>query len=173
VRRKPFVPPSEHYLRIVTEGLEQFQLSSAHIQSAAENRHPVPLDAIFVYGSLMRCESRHSLLGSFKCALLAETFGTLFDCGSFPAMRLSESTSERSLVQGEFIRVADIEVLKRLDEVEGFAGFGKPGSLFRRALTEVGMGDGRIRQAWTYVDASAVAENVRRIPSGSWGAYGA
>jgi gamma-glutamylcyclotransferase (GGCT)/AIG2-like uncharacterized protein YtfP len=167
-RRRPFVPPSRDYLRIVEEGLDEYALPRAHIYRAAENLPAQPLDAVFVYGSLMRCESRHSLLGTLKCALLAETPGTLFDCGTYPAMRLFGSGFNTGLVQGEFIRIADVEVLRELDAVEGFMGFGKPGSLFRRALIEVGMRDGRIRQAWAYVEVSAVGDNSCEIPSASW-----
>ena len=44
----------------------------------------------------------------------------------------------------------DTSALERFDRIEGFNGFGKAGSLFTRTLTDVDVGSGRVRRAWTY-----------------------
>ncbi len=167
-KRKRFVPPSTKYLDIVKQGLEAYELPSTHIDAADQNAPPKPLEAVFVYGTLLRGESRHHLLGKLDCALLAETYGTLVDCGEYPALCLPDSTASSDFVQGEFVRLRNPARLLKLDAIEGFVGFGKIGSLFRRTLIDVGMRDGRVRQAWTYVGDSALNDALREIPSGDW-----
>lgn len=101
----------------------------------------------------MRGEARSHFLGdetNLHCLLLARAFGKLYDLGTFPGMRLN--ASDRSLVEGEFARVGNIRsLLDVLDQVEGFHEFGHPQNFYRRELIQVDVGDGRIREAWTYV----------------------
>ena len=50
--------------------------------------------------------------------------------------------------EGEFILVRTFgAVINALDSVEGFRGFDKPRSLYRRTLVDVHVGDGRVRVA--------------------------
>jgi gamma-glutamylcyclotransferase (GGCT)/AIG2-like uncharacterized protein YtfP len=163
-----YVVPAPGYVKVVQHGLEKSGISDAHLLAAAKNdRLPCP-DGIFVYGTLMRGESRFEVLKRFgiECSLLAEAQGQLFDLGLFPGM--TRDRASESHVHGEFIRLRNPETaLATLDRIEGFRGFGNPGSLYRRELIPVHVGDGRIRTAWTYcMDASA--DDAPVILSGDW-----
>jgi gamma-glutamylcyclotransferase (GGCT)/AIG2-like uncharacterized protein YtfP len=167
--REVFVRPSPEYVSVVRDGLEHWGLSDAVLEAAAEGqRTPCLVDALFAYGTLMRGESRFPLLEPFSlcCTLLAETYGRLADWGTFPA--LLEERGDGRLVRGDFLRLEQIgPALELLDGVEGFRGFGVTGSLFRRTLTDVGVGDGRVRRAWVYRLADLDVD-APIITSGDW-----
>jgi gamma-glutamylaminecyclotransferase len=75
---------------------------------------------IFVYGSLLRGESNHSVLGGARLIARAITAPryTLIDLGAFPAML----DSGRTPIHGEVYR-CDAETLARLDRLEGHPRF--------------------------------------------------
>lgn len=168
-KRRVYVKPHPDYLNVVRAGLKAYGLSEFMLDAAAVDKDPgITTDAVFVYGTLMRGESRFSRLSAhgLTCALLAEMPGRLRDLGAYPG--LLPPTGPDDWVEGEFIRVRDIgQAIADLDVIEGFRGFGQPGSLYRRALVEVGVGDGRTRYAWTYFLAEEHA-NAPIIPSRSW-----
>jgi gamma-glutamylcyclotransferase (GGCT)/AIG2-like uncharacterized protein YtfP len=164
-KREPFVPPSTGYLDVVSVGLQSFKLPSAHLEAAARNEADAPLEALFSYGTLMRGECRHSFVSDAESIVPARTHGLLFDCGDYPTLRVAEG--QRQVVRGELLRLPGIrERLRVLDEVEGFAGFGRDGSWFRRGLIEATTEDRRTHVAWTYLGESPVATAV--IASGDW-----
>lgn len=171
-RNERYVKPTEEYRDIVLAGLESYDLSAHAVKAAAVNKRARPLvDAFFVYGTLMRRELRFSALQrhGVRCTLLADAFGRLIDLGSFPAL-IHDDTAD-SKVHGDFIRVAHPKAaIRELDEIEGFHGFGVPGSLYRRTLCKVDVGEGHIRQAWTYCWAGA-ADAGACIASGDWREY--
>ena len=140
-------------------------------ESAAQDLDPVAdICSIFVYGTLMRGESRFSVFMDFKpeCILLADAPGSLLDLGAYPGM--IPPLDQNSYVQGEFMRFKpeDMpELLKVLDQIERFRGFGEPGSLYHRSPTLVHVGDGRIRKAWVYMLAEQGGD-LPIIPSGDW-----
>ncbi len=168
-RQEGFVKPHSDYVSVVRAGLKAYGLPEFVLDAAASNKAPgFTTDAVFVYGTLMRGESRFSRPSAhgLTCALLAEMPGRLLDLGAYPG--LLPPTGPDQWVEGEFIRVRDIGPgIADLDAIEGFRGFGEPGSLYRRALVEVGVGDGRTRLAWTYFLADEHT-NAPVIPSGSW-----
>ncbi len=162
------VAPGPDYLEVVRRGCERWDLDVGGLERAAQGQRAAPLSALFAYGTLMRGESRFARLQpeQLTCALLAESGGTLYDHGAFPGFRPGETDR---LVQGEYVIHRDIEaLLARLDEIEGFRGWGASSSLFRRAVIDVGMCDGRVRQAWTYVTC---IDGAPPIPSGDWRAH--
>ena len=166
---KKFVSPSQEYLNIVLLGRESLGLPLKEVEDANENK-PADFvtDAIFVYGTLLRGESRFPILQKYglECTLLARTFGKLLDLGSYPG--LVQVDKANTMVEGEFIRVRQPHnLIQELDVIEGFTGFGRTGSLFRRNLMEVDVGDGRIRLAWVYVLACG-ADTASEIKSGDW-----
>lgn len=168
-KRAGFVVPTDEYVALVRKGLEEHNLDHAMLDMVSRNETPpLAVHAIFVYGTLMRGECRFSVLAKhgLKCILLAETPGRLLDLGSFPGMLAPNAADQ--WVQGEFVRLRDIgSALKQLDAIEGFRGFGQPDSLYRRALFDVGVGDGRIRPAWTYLINDHHC-GAPAISSGSW-----
>ncbi len=162
-----FKEPSQEYADIVARGLEEFDLCTRALKAAAKNQ-PVPLisDAIFSYGTLMRGESRFSLLADFKvcCSLLASAPGRLVDLGSYPG--LLPPAKNTAWVQGDFVRLERLQdAILILDQIEGFKGFGKEGSLYTRRLTWAEVGDGRFRRAWVYIYQDFHGEP---IDSGCW-----
>jgi gamma-glutamylcyclotransferase (GGCT)/AIG2-like uncharacterized protein YtfP len=164
--REPFVPPTKEYVALVKAGLEAVQIPSEHLMSAAGNLPPKPLNGVFVYGTLLRGERNHAALGALHCALLAEAPGRLFNCGEYPAMCLPDSNRPAIFVQGEFVRLRDVSQLIQLDQLEGFNGFESDDSLFRRALIEVGMCDGRVRKGWVYLGCLERFGGCSEIESG-------
>jgi gamma-glutamylcyclotransferase (GGCT)/AIG2-like uncharacterized protein YtfP len=170
-RCESFVPPAPGYLEAVRHavGEEGYGFDDAMLCAAAQNEPPpLYIDGLFVYGTLMRNECRHTTLHQFgvKCILLADTPGRLFDLDAYPAM--VPSRDPHSVVLGEFIRLRHVDhALQALDELEGFEGFGARHSLYRRALIWVGVGDGRTRPAWTYLWADPKSD-AHPILSGDW-----
>jgi gamma-glutamylaminecyclotransferase len=107
---------------------------------------------VFVYGSLMRGERYHHLLGGVVClrSIATPPRYELVDLGPYPAMVAGGATA----VSGELYRV-DGTVLAALDELEGHPG------IYRRTTIELADGT----QADTYLMPLAAGP---RIGSGDW-----
>lgn len=167
-RRLEYVEPSDAYVDVVRRGYSRFKLDEDLLDRAVNNDEARAVDGLFVYGSLMRGECRHEVLrrSAPKCILLAEVPGRLLNFGPYPGLELRPES--QTSVQGEFVRLRDPAVLRVIDEVEGFVGYGRGDSLYRRALVDVGMRDGRVRRAWTYLPTAACGEARSDIESGDW-----
>ena len=159
-----FTPPTEEYLAICRRGRSALGLELAALDAAATGR-PVPgHDSLFVYGTLMRGEMRFQYIRKAAPAsiLLASTTGRLHDHGEYPGMSLAGE----GRVHGELVRIDGMSaLLPVLDEVEGFAGFGRSGNLYRRSLVAVEAGTAPVL-AWTYVMQRA--GGGAPIESGDW-----
>lgn len=168
-----FVRPTNEYVEVVRQGLRRFGLGDRQLMAAAENRpSELLVQAVFVYGTLMRGECRFPIIdsaGSLQCALLADAPGRLFNLGSFPAMTAPSGPNEHVL--GEFFRVADIaSLIRELDIIEGFDALGSRRNFYERRLISAHVGDGRIRLAWTYaMDTRPVGSEP--IESCDWRAH--
>lgn len=167
-KTRDYVKPSREYLKIVRAGLREWDLSTDPVNAAAENRSSKKPNGFFFYGTLLRGESRFPMIKKFgiQCVILANTFGRLLDLGEYPGL-VDIDVSELEVL-GEFVRLENPdEAIPELDEIEGFRGYGKSGSLYRRTIIEVHVGDGRTRQAWTYCLES---ERISGTPieSGDW-----
>lgn len=128
------------------------------------------VDGFFVYGTLMRGESRFSAIAAHGIVrvLLARGPGQLFATdGDYPMVRLSGADAD-DLVYGEFVRVDAFDAARvALDALEGFAGHGNPKNAYERMLVDVDVGGARLMTAWTYV--APERRRVRdRIESGCW-----
>lgn len=164
-----FKAPTEHYLAVVRDGLAAQRLGTEYLEAAAINDPAAGLvDHLFVYGTLMAGECRHSILAGEEAAEFrgeAVVTGTLLDQGSFPGLLLSNTPSGR--VRGELYRLVDVPaMLQTLDRVEGFRGFGVAGSLFRRILVRVGGSEKAERHAWAYLWTDPSTGSP--VPSGDW-----
>jgi gamma-glutamylcyclotransferase (GGCT)/AIG2-like uncharacterized protein YtfP len=94
-----------------------------------------PIDSLFVYGTLLTGESRHSMLapGRIVSIIPARVAGLLLDLGEHPGLLISAQTSSR--VQGELIRFESLHlIIQALDAEEG--------PCFRRQLTNASWADG-------------------------------
>lgn len=165
--------PAPGYLESVLQGYLAFGIDGADLEAAAAGRRSAPgLDAVFVYGTLLRGELRAGVVTASNplCVLLAEVPGGLVDLNAFPAMVLPQpGRPARAWVEGEFVRFPDISrTLAELDAIEGAQPFGASGGLYRRTVADVGVGDGRLRRAWVYVMDGAVESGNSVIASGSW-----
>lgn len=162
-RRQEHVAPTPDYLRLVLEGRRQHGLPEEPVLRAARGEAPAVVDSVFVYGTLMRGQSRFGALGRLECCVLARMPGRLYDLGAFPGARPGGGW-----VTGEFVRLAEpCSVLERLDAIEGYMGPDCAGNLYRRELVHVDVGEGRVRAAWTYLCNEEPPE-ARFIASGDW-----
>jgi gamma-glutamylcyclotransferase (GGCT)/AIG2-like uncharacterized protein YtfP len=127
------------------------------------------IDSLFIYGTLMQGQCRQQYLPN--SAILsrdaATCRGRLFDTGNeYPALQWTEPEN-KEVVYGELLRCRNLpELLKTLDEVEGFVGYNRAGNLYDRRLFPV-QSNGRAVLAWTYTDAG-MHPNLTPIPSGCW-----
>lgn len=128
------------------------------------------VDGFFVYGTLMRGESRFPAMAAhgIERVLLARGPGRLFDTTEdYPALQL-RGAGQDDIVLGEFVSVAGFEAARAaLDVLEGFAGRGNPDNEFERVLVDVDVGGKRLMTAWTYVAADRRPVGAR-IESGCW-----
>ncbi len=163
----PYFEPSDNYVKTVRQGLEEFDLDTAALDLAAAGK-PAKLfeNALFCCGDLMRGENGFGVLRSHgvSCALLADVRGRLVDLGENAAM--IGCLDGETEVHGDFFRVNNFRAaVQQLDRRFCFVGYGAPNSLFERRLTEVHVGDGRVRRAWTYI---YMASDGDIVPSGCW-----
>jgi gamma-glutamylcyclotransferase (GGCT)/AIG2-like uncharacterized protein YtfP len=163
------VPPTDGYLGAVTRGLLEHELGGRGNLEAAASGHPqTPLvNAVFVYGTLMRKECRHAILVQHEITESepATGRGSLYDLGEYPALVLG--AGRPIAVQGELHRARDIgALLATLDRVEGFVGYGSERSLYVRTLASV-RGASRASRAWTYV-MTQVPPEARELAGGDW-----
>lgn len=145
----------------------------AHSDRRRPDRDTTGCEAVFVYGTLLRGEERSHVVRSLgpQVTLLAECFGRLFDLGPYPGMVEVGRAEDAPMVQGELVRFSDIRhALATLDAIEGFVAPGSPQNLFERCRVEVGMCDGRVREAWTYLYRGDMS-GARVIESHDWRAH--
>lgn len=126
-----------------------------------------PVDAVFVYGTLLRGETNaHVLHGPLvrRVTDAALRGATLYETPEpYPVMRLGGD----GVVHGEFVELHDIEAaLGPLDALEDFTGYGRRGRLYHRTLVSVRV-ERVERLAWTYVAGEAVVTGAK-IGSGRW-----
>lgn len=165
-----FVAPTLAYVALARRGLEAFGQPLAQLEAVAVGRSaPMLVREVFVYGTLLSGECREPAmrcpgLEGFRAASLP---GRLLDLGTYPGLRLDAAASvSGASVSGELWRYADpADVLPGLDAIEDFQGYGRAGSLYRRALVRARVGARQVL-AWTYVlmDGRSHPE----IPGGCW-----
>lgn len=160
------VPPAAGYLRVVRDGLEEHGLPTAHLEAAAQGEAPpYPIPHLFTYGTLRSGGRRHNLIQADLAELVpARARGVVYDLGGYPGMVLDK---RGGIVRGELCELRHVTAtLTLLDRIEGFAGFGVEGSLFRRALLRAVSRDGRELTAWAYLWARAPQGDL--VVSGDW-----
>lgn len=105
-----------------------------------------PVNAVFVYGTLMRGQSRERCWPHTPLAVEpAIARGILYDLGPYPAM-----IAGSDFVAGELWHIAAEHIgatLQALDAVEGYVG--RDSDLYRRVVIDCETSDDVV-QAWTY-----------------------
>ncbi len=166
-RRTVHHAPDDAYLREVEAGYAAWGHDPAPLRRAARGESgALTVDAVFVYGTLLRGESNERVLHErpVRRVLDARVRGALHETGDpWPVMVLDDA----STVHGELVELDDVEArLGPLDALESFAGYGRPGRMYHRTLVEASTGEGP-RRAWTYVAGETIRRGPR-IASGSW-----
>lgn len=108
---------------------------------------------LFVYGTLSPRRAPAEIAGAVRRLRRmgpGTVRGKLYDLGEYPGAVLSRTS--RSQVRGEIFELPeDPEVLRSLDDYEGFKPGSPKGSLFLRKKWPVTMNDGRRLTCWVYI----------------------
>jgi gamma-glutamylcyclotransferase (GGCT)/AIG2-like uncharacterized protein YtfP len=124
---------------------------------------------VFVYGSLRKgfnSPAYNYISHYFDHVGNGQIRGKLYDLGSYPAALPCE---EESFIVGELYGIRNVPefewAMAQLDDYEGVdASYDEPAE-YRRALVDVQLDDGSIKQAWVYWYAGSV-EDKPPVPSG-------
>ncbi len=170
-RIESFVAPRPEYVDTVARGLAAHGLPTTQLDAAARGeRPPAEVEGFFVYGTLMRGESRFGAIAAHGLSrvLLSRGRGWLHEtAGDYPMMDLGAAADEGE-VRGEYMGVTALEAaVEALDAVEDFAGYGRPDNEYVRTLVRIDTGEHRPRLAWSYVAWNRQMIGAR-IPSGCW-----
>jgi len=124
---------------------------------------------LFVYGSLKYGEMNHDrIFGGFDIKVTpAWTYGELYDLGYFPA--LTEGTNK---VYGELIEFDNLEILQRIDSLEGYRGENSNFNFYDRKEIQVFTDDNEFT-AWAYFlnKSKIIDSGGELITSGVWSNY--
>ena len=167
-QKENHVPPARGYIEIVERAYDHYGITKSYPwakeQLAASGKGKVTksgVDHLFVYGTLRDGEERSVKLSEFSSNIEknCKVRGRLIDLpGGYPGL-----TSGDGSVVGEIHHTPDIEnTLEKLDEIEGFNGYGEKDPLFRRVLTY-----SNDIPCWTYVYAGSTDDGPV-IESGDW-----
>ena len=166
-REERFIQPTSKYCNLIENGLKKRKLPIGELKNAIENFAPsYPIENIFVYGTLMKGESRNPTLSEYSIGegRLASTDGMLIDLDDYPGML----TGKEGTVYGEVYQIDQMfPTLKTLDTIEGFYGYESTDSLFIRTIVQIKTERGQ-EWAWTYAYNNHDEENVHVIESGNW-----
>jgi gamma-glutamylcyclotransferase (GGCT)/AIG2-like uncharacterized protein YtfP len=124
-------------------------------------------ELVFFYGTLMAGFDRRRRAGiDSKLTYVGRGSiqGSLFDLGIYPAA----VPAPEGLVWGEVYEMADpAEVLRALDDIEGYRADDPDRSLYARAQADVTLPDGSRARAWVYF-YNAPLGRASRIASGDY-----
>ena len=165
-REASLVVPTEGYVNLIRDGLEIRNLPIEHLISSIEKYDSKSrLQHVFVYGTLMRGESRWPQLEPWSSSEVevGHIIGRLYHLGTYPGVRLDQIGT----VHGELHRCEDIEnTLETLDFVEGHDEQHPGEGLFVRVPVLVQTAKGAV-WAWTYV-INEVPNASTRLQDGRW-----
>ncbi len=130
---------------------------------------PSAIDTLFVYGTLMRGESRHHLMRPERSSRVQDVSrpAELRDGGDYPFLVVRRD-AKRS-VRGELWHFPPGQIpLAELDRYEDFRGYDAPGgSLFHRTVVRAVSSSGAHVAAWAYT-SPAERPDLPLIESGDW-----
>lgn len=167
-RRREHQAPAADYLATVERGLSRFGHDPAPLRAAAEGRPgTLTVDAVFVYGTLLRGESNAHVLHDqpVRRVAAARVSGSLHETGApYPVMVLDPAHR----VRGEIAELHDVATaLGPLDALEGFTGYARADRMYHRTLVRADEDGGPARLCWTYVAGETLPRGPR-IADGDW-----
>ena len=142
-----YVEPTSKYVNLIRNGLIKRGLPIEYLDNSLGTGIST-LNHIFVYGTLMKQESRNGILEQYSAEFLGQNSitGKLLHLSNFPGM-IHDDNSE---ISGELYQCQEIgECLSKLDWIEGFYGYNSNDSLFTRIITKVN-DENNPKWAWTY-----------------------
>ena len=157
-----YVEPTSKYVNLIRNGLIKRGLPIEYLDNSLGTGIGT-LNYIFVYGTLMKQESRNGILEQYSAEFLGQNSitGKLLHLSNFPGM-IHDDNSE---ISGELYHCQEIgECLSKLDWIEGFYGYNSNDSLFTRIITKVNE-ENNPKWAWTY---KYNGESGKIIKSGDW-----
>ena len=157
-----YVEPTSKYVNLIRNGLIKRGLPIEYLDNSLGTGIST-LNHIFVYGTLMKQESRNGILEQYSAEFLGQNSitGKLLHLSNFPGM-IHDDNSE---ISGELYHCQEIgECLSKLDWIEGFYGYNSNDSLFTRIITKVN-DENNPKWAWTY---KYNGESGKIIKSGDW-----
>ena len=157
-----YVEPTSKYVNLIRNGLIKRGLPIEYLENSLGTGIST-LNYIFVYGTLMKQESRNGILEQYSAEFLGQNSitGKLLHLSNFPGM-IHDDNSE---ISGELYHCQEIgECLSKLDWIEGFYGYNSNDSLFTRIITKVN-DENNPKWAWTY---KYNGESGKIIKSGDW-----
>tara|TARA_B100000965_G_scaffold67010_1_gene52534 strand:- start:476 stop:1345 length:870 start_codon:yes stop_codon:yes gene_type:complete len=157
-----YVEPTSKYVNLIRNGLIKRGLPIEYLDNSLGTAIST-LNYIFVYGTLMKQESRNGILEQYSAEFLGQNSitGKLLHLSNFPGM-IHDDNSE---ISGELYHCQEIgECLSKLDWIEGFYGYNSNDSLFTRIITKVN-DENNPKWAWTY---KYNGESGKIIKSGDW-----
>lgn len=166
--RREHQVPAEGYVDTVVAGYAQWGLDPTPVLSVASGGSgAAPVEAVFVYGTLLRGEHNAHVLHDQPVRRVADALlhgATLHETGEpYPVMRLEGPGP----VRGELAELEDIATaLGPLDRLETFTGYGRRDRAYHRTLVTVRT-EGEDRLAWTYVAGERLTPGAP-IASGDW-----
>ncbi len=111
------------------------------------------IDYLFTYGTLHPGHAPDEIAAAVKeLRPVGRGFvhGALYDLGDYPGAVLDPSSAQR--ISGTVFRLPeDAEILRQIDEYEGFDPNAPERSLFLRTRHPVALETGRTLQCWVYV----------------------
>ena len=124
---------------------------------------------IFVYGSLKFGEiNHHRIFSGYDIKITsAWTYGKLYDLGWYPAL-----TQGNNKVYGELIEFDNLEILGRVDSLEGYRGENSNYNFYERREIQV-FSDINEVAAWAYFlnKCKIIESDGELITSGVWSNY--
>jgi len=159
-----FIEPTAEYSELIRNGLSKRGLPIEFLDAAIiPQNSDSELNRIFVYGTLMKGESRHSAIKNTDFEFIDDAFtkGKLLHVNDFPGLIFDDKEN----VSGELYQCNKItKRLSEIDQIEGFYGHQYGNSLFNRVILKVEV-KGEFIWSWAYLFNG---KDGNEIPSGNW-----